>query len=303
MHLVPKTQKQKHSLELLSNPSMPYVVVTGPAGTGKTALACQAAVESLAEERYQRLIITRPAVAAEEDLGYLPGSAQKKLKPYLQSMLDSLEQHLSKDKVRRMQNEGTLEIAPLSFMRGRTLEKSFIIADEMQNATWGQMKMILTRLGKGSKLVITGDPEQSDLGPRNMNGLVQLMGRIEVEQDELQCLRIVKLDDVDVVRHEAVAEILRLCSTTDEAKAMVGAVMRKGPRLPSTLPCSNGGGDQGAHRVSYSLLMVAVVVVVAVVNTSGPTMDNEAPRHAYIHNHTHRVENDGASDYRSLALG
>ena len=207
--LRPVTLNQQLYLDQLKSP-LPYVVVTGPAGTGKTVLACQEAVDALLDERFKRLVITRPAVATGEDLGYLPGNAEGKLKPYLQPVLDSLEQRLSKSKVNEMLQKGRIEVAVLSFMRGRTFEDCFVIADEMQNASWDQMKMVLTRLGKGSKMVITGDPAQSDLrGHRHSkSGLEELVTRVGTQ--EMQHLRVIKLEDVDVVRHEAVAEILQL---------------------------------------------------------------------------------------------
>lgn len=205
----PKTMNQELYLDQLQS-CMPYVVVTGPAGSGKTALACVAAVDAMIAKEYQRLVITRPAVTGDEDLGYLPGDAQVKLKPFMQPIIDALEQCLSKAEVQQMEKDGRIVIAPLSFMRGRTLKDSFVIADEMQNATWDQLKLVLTRLGEGSKMVITGDLQQSDLRGRAESGLLQLLKRVEAETTELEYLRLIKLENEDVVRHAAVAEILKL---------------------------------------------------------------------------------------------
>ena len=208
--LKPNSPNQELCLSLLQS-RMPYVVVTGPAGTGKTAMACQEAVHGLKSERFKRLVITRPAVSADEDLGYLPGDAQGKLKPYMQPILDALERGFTTFEVMDMQKHGQIEIAALSFMRGRTLEDSFIIADEMQNATWEQIKLVLTRLGRGSKMIITGDPSQSDLRGRSTSGLAELVKRIDARLPEgLEYLRLVRLEEMDVVRHEAVAEVLSL---------------------------------------------------------------------------------------------
>jgi|TARA_X000001036_G_scaffold18325_1_gene15417 phosphate starvation-inducible PhoH-like protein len=196
----PKTPGQCEYLRVIQSPK-PIVIATGPAGSGKTMFGCQVAAEKLANKECKRLILTRPIVAADEDMGYLPGEMERKMEPWIRPMMDVFENYLT-----RNQLEKHVCIEPLGFMRGRTFNDSFIIADEMQNSTPNQMKMLLTRLGDNSKMIVMGDLKQSDLGPRN--GLADLVKRIKGL--DLEYIEHVIMDDEDILRHPAVAEILKL---------------------------------------------------------------------------------------------
>ena len=181
------------------------VVGIGPAGTGKTYLAVAAAVESLNRKRVRRIILTRPAVEAGEALGFLPGDIRDKVDPYLRPLYDALEDMMPPDRVRRLIEDRVIEVAPLAYMRGRTLSDAFLILDEAQNATTAQMKMFLTRLGLNSKTVITGDKTQIDLPRPEDSGLLE----IEDVLRDVAGIDFVYLDDADVVRHRLVKEIIR----------------------------------------------------------------------------------------------
>ncbi len=181
------------------------VVGIGPAGTGKTYLAVAAAVEALNRKRIRRIILTRPAVEAGEALGFLPGDIREKVDPYLRPLYDALEDMMPPDRVRRAIEDRVIEVAPLAYMRGRTLSDAFLILDEAQNATTAQMKMFLTRLGLNSKTVITGDKTQIDLPRPEDSGLLEIE---EVLRDVVG-IDFVYLDDADVVRHRLVKEIIR----------------------------------------------------------------------------------------------
>jgi phosphate starvation-inducible PhoH-like protein len=176
----------------------------GPAGTGKTYLAVASAVASLKKGKVKKIILTRPVVEAGENLGFLPGDLKEKIDPYLIPLYDALYEMLGVTQTIAYLEKGTIEIAPLAYMRGRTLENAFIILDEAQNTTRAQMKMFLTRLGFASKMIITGDPSQTDLAKHHMSGLVQAIGLL----DKLDDIKIVTFDRIDVVRHPLVQHIL-----------------------------------------------------------------------------------------------
>ncbi len=193
----PKSYGQcKYMLALRSQ--KPIVVATGPAGTGKTMMACQLALE---QYRFKYVSLTRPIVAADEDMGYLPGDMERKMEPWTKPMYDIFEQHLSP-----MQIDRYIRIEPLGYMRGRTFTNSLIIADEMQKSTPNQMRMLLTRIGEGTKLVITGDLEQSDL--ETENGLKYLVDKLD--HLDLEYIQHVNLNEDDIHRHPAVNEILKV---------------------------------------------------------------------------------------------
>ena len=198
-----KTQGQKDYLQAIE--AHDIVVSIGPAGTGKTYLAVAKAVEALARKRVRRIILARPAVEAGESLGFLPGDLQAKVDPYLRPLYDALDDMMPSEKMQRAIESRTIEIAPLAYMRGRTLADAFIILDEAQNATGAQMKMFLTRLGVNSKVVVTGDKTQIDLPKREDSGLIQ----IERILPGIEGLAFVYLDEEDVVRHRLVREIIR----------------------------------------------------------------------------------------------
>jgi phosphate starvation-inducible PhoH-like protein len=199
----PKTSGQSEYLKLISENDI--VVGIGPAGTGKTYLAVAAAVDALSRKRVRRIVLARPAVEAGESLGFLPGDLQAKVDPYLRPLYDALEDMMPHERVQKALETRTIEIAPLAYMRGRTLADAFVILDEAQNATNAQMKMFLTRLGVNSQTVITGDKTQIDLPKREESGLVQ----IERILPGIDGIGFHYLTDSDVVRHRLVREIIK----------------------------------------------------------------------------------------------
>jgi phosphate starvation-inducible PhoH-like protein len=205
-----RSEGQRHYLESIKNNDI--VISIGPAGTGKTYLAVAAAVDAHRKNRVKRIILARPAVEAGENLGFLPGDLQEKVDPYLRPLYDALEDIMPADWVRRALEARTIEIAPLAYMRGRTLADAFVILDEAQNATTSQMKMFLTRLGLNSKVVITGDKTQIDLPRREDSGLLE----IERILKGIDGIDIVYLDAKDVVRHRLVKEIIHAYHTADD---------------------------------------------------------------------------------------
>ena len=201
--IVAKTKGQKAYVDLLQ--ANEVVFGLGPAGTGKTYVAVAKAVESLKKREVERIILSRPAVEAGERLGFLPGDMKEKVDPYLRPLYDALYDMMPADKVDRMLTSGEIEIAPLAFMRGRTLSESYVIIDEAQNTTPVQMKMVLTRLGQNSRMVITGDLSQIDLPHGQPSGLADAVGLLE----NVAGIGIIHLSGADVVRHSVVARILR----------------------------------------------------------------------------------------------
>jgi phosphate starvation-inducible PhoH-like protein len=196
----PKTPGQcKYMLALRSN--KPIVIGTGPAGSGKTMLACQIAMEHISKYPRAKVVLTRPIVAADEDMGYLPGDMDEKMEPWTRPMYDIFEQFMTHNQMDRC-----IRIEPLGYMRGRTFNQTLIIADEMQNATSNQMKMLLTRIGIETKLVVTGDLEQSDLG--SDNGLENLVYKMQCFN--LDYIEHVEMEDEDIIRHPAVKEVLSI---------------------------------------------------------------------------------------------
>jgi phosphate starvation-inducible PhoH-like protein len=201
--IVAKTAGQREYLTAIANHDI--VIGIGPAGTGKTYLAVATAVQALARKRVRRIVLARPAVEAGESLGFLPGDLQAKVDPYLRPLYDALEDMMPHDRVQRALESRTIEIAPLAYMRGRTLADAFIILDEAQNATGAQMKMFLTRLGVNSRTVVTGDKTQIDLPKREDSGLVQ----VERVLQGIDGIAFCYLQDTDVVRHRLVRDIIR----------------------------------------------------------------------------------------------
>ena len=197
----PKSPGQVELLEAIDAKNL--VLALGPAGTGKTYLAIAKAVEALEAGTIGRIVLSRPAVEAGESLGFLPGEMEDKLAPYLRPLYDALSDRLSMKRVRSLIAEGAIEIAPVGFMRGRTLNNAFVVIDEAQNCTYGQIKMLLTRLGWNSTMVVTGDPGQSDLLPE-LSGL----GPVAAKLETLPNIAVVRLADRDIVRHPLVAEML-----------------------------------------------------------------------------------------------
>ncbi len=198
----PRTKGQEKYIEALNTYDM--VVSIGPAGTGKTFLAVAKALNELLKKNVSRIILTRPAVEAGENLGFLPGDLKEKVDPYLRPLYDSLYDLMDKERVDRMIRDGVIEIAPLAYMRGRTLSNAYLLLDEAQNTTSMQMKMFLTRLGVRSKAIITGDVTQIDLSIRSTSGLVELQEIVK----EIKDISFVYLTSEDVIRHPLVKEII-----------------------------------------------------------------------------------------------
>jgi phosphate starvation-inducible PhoH-like protein len=200
-HVRPCSDNQRRLLEAIDKRNL--VVAVGPAGTGKTFLAIAKAVEALDEGKATRIVLSRPAVEAGESLGYLPGALEDKLAPYLRPLYDALSDRLGGKRLKTLLAEGIIEIAPVAYMRGRTLNNAFIVIDEAQNCTYGQLKMLLTRLGWHSTMVMTGDPDQTDL-LSGLSGLGQIADRLSTLDD----IGVIRLDDRDIVRHPLVAAML-----------------------------------------------------------------------------------------------
>ena len=179
------------------------VLALGPAGTGKTYLAVAKAVDALEAGKIHRIVLSRPAVEAGESLGFLPGDVGEKLAPYLRPLYDALTERLGTKRLKALLAEGAIEIAPVAYMRGRTLNDCFIVIDEAQNCTYGQIKMLLTRLGWRSTMVLTGDPDQTDLLP-GMSGYRDIAARLE----SVEGIAVVRLSETDIVRHPLVAGML-----------------------------------------------------------------------------------------------
>ncbi|MCS6779651.1 MAG: PhoH family protein [Geminicoccaceae bacterium] len=212
------------------------VFALGPAGTGKTYLAVAMAVSFLKQHRVERLILSRPAVEAGERLGFLPGDMKEKVDPYLRPLYDALRDMLPEGKVQMRIESGQIEIAPLAYMRGRTLSNSFVILDEAQNTTPAQMKMFLTRLGEGSRMVITGDPTQTDLPPGTTSGLADAVERLA----GIGGIATVRFDRGDIVRHPLVGAIIDAYEGTGEPVPET----RGGSRRPRRTPSSDDGQRQ-----------------------------------------------------------
>ena len=200
--VIPRSKKQKEYVRSLKTNQI--TISLGPAGTGKTYLAVAVALSMLLEKKVERIILSRPAVEAGERLGFLPGDMKDKIDPYLRPLYDSLYDLLDYDRIQRKIESGAIEIAPLAFMRGRTLKNSFAILDEAQNATETQIKMFLTRIGENSKLVINGDPSQVDLPNKNQSGLI----KSQVILKSIKEISVINFDHQDVMRHPLVTKII-----------------------------------------------------------------------------------------------
>ena len=205
-----KTLNQKKLVESMNKNDMVFAI--GPAGTGKTYTGVALAVKALKNKEVKRIILTRPAVEAGENLGFLPGDLNEKLDPYMQPLYDSLRDMIPNESLQSYLVKGTIQIAPLAFMRGRTLDNAFVILDEAQNSTHSQMKMFLTRMGKNSKFMITGDPEQIDLPKSMISGLNEALLILKNSNG----IGIIKLDEKDVIRHVLVKKIIEAYKTIEQ---------------------------------------------------------------------------------------
>ncbi len=247
----PKSEGQRRYLDAIA--ANDVVVGIGPAGTGKTYLAVVMAIDALYKKRVRKIILARPAVEAGENLGFLPGDLQEKVDPYLRPLYDALEDLIPYDRVAKSIESGAIEIAPLAYMRGRTLSDAFVILDEAQNATTAQMKMFLTRLGLNSRVVVTGDKTQIDLPRRDDSGLLQ----IERILRGIDGIEFVYLDAMDVIRHRLVKDIIRAYADADGSlergeEAAAGGDRQAGVDDPATQTAAGEGepreGEPGAGR-------------------------------------------------------
>lgn len=211
--ITPKSVKQKEYIEAIRNHDIAFGI--GPAGTGKTYLAMAMAVAAMSREQVRRIVLVRPAVEAGEKLGFLPGDLAEKVNPYLRPLYDALHDMMDYEKAANLIARGAIEVAPLAFMRGRTLNDAFVILDEAQNTTREQMKMFLTRLGLGSKAVITGDITQIDLPENKASGLVEAISLLK----GIDGIRLVFFTNRDVVRHRLVQEIIQAYERLEKGKA------------------------------------------------------------------------------------
>tara|TARA_Y100000590_G_scaffold244358_1_gene274619 strand:+ start:1338 stop:2348 length:1011 start_codon:yes stop_codon:yes gene_type:complete len=209
--VIPRTKKQKEYVQALK--ASQIIMSLGPAGTGKTYLAVAAALSMLLEKKVERIILSRPAVEAGERLGFLPGDMKEKIDPYLRPLYDSLHDLFDYDRIQKKIESGEIEIAPLAFMRGRTLKNSFAILDEAQNATKTQIKMFLTRIGENSKLVVNGDPSQIDLPNKSHSGLIESQRILKGIKE----ISIINFDHNDVIRHPLVTKIVEAYNTNDKS--------------------------------------------------------------------------------------
>ena len=205
--IYPRNRAQETYLLTLSDTGKDVVFGIGPAGTGKTLIAVLTAVKLFKEGVIDKIIVTRPAVSVDEDLGFLPGTLEQKMAPWTRPVFDVLRDYFTSQEITGMIDEGVIEIAPLAYMRGRTFKRAFIVADEMQNSTASQMKMLLTRLGEGSKMAVTGDLNQADR--MNDNGLIDFINQLQRHKNASR-LAYVTFNHADIERHEAVKEVLQV---------------------------------------------------------------------------------------------
>ncbi len=213
--ITPKSIVQKLYIDLIRDFDIVFAI--GPAGTGKTYLAMAMAVSSLLDKKVNRIVLARPAVEAGEKLGFLPGDLAEKVNPYLRPLYDALFDMIDFDKASALIHKGVIEVAPLAFMRGRTLNDSFVILDEAQNTTSEQMKMFLTRLGFGSKAVITGDITQIDLPHDKTSGLIE----VEIILKKIEAIKFLRFSEIDVVRHPLVQDVIRAYNHMDRGKKRI----------------------------------------------------------------------------------
>lgn len=235
----PKTQNQINYVKCLNEESSKIIVATGPAGTGKTLFACLKAIDLLSKHEINKVIITRPVVTVEEELGFLPGNIVSKMDPWTRPIFDLFLEYYSKKELDNMVHENQIEISPLAFMRGRTFKNAFVIADEMQNSSPNQMKMLTTRIGTNSKMVITGDMQQSDLTTNN--GLSELIQKIKIYDNEHasssieKMIHLITLDVGDIERSEVVKKIIEIYNfkkvENDKALVTVQNIKERKPEL------------------------------------------------------------------------
>lgn len=211
----PRNLTQARLLKAIQNEKNHIIFALGPAGSGKSYLVAKHAIQSLMEGKVDKIVITRPTVANGENIGYLPGNLEEKMEPWVLPIYDVFMEHqgITKNEIRNLTAKGTIEIAPFSFMRGRSLKNSIIIADEMQNATIDQMKMLLTRIGEGSKILITGDLEQTDLDRKRIeSGLQHFLKAFNLYENDKEGIEVINFSKNEIVRHPIISKILDIYS-------------------------------------------------------------------------------------------
>ena len=257
---IPRGENQQKYVDHLSNPYTSIVFGIGPAGCGKTLFACCSAIQSFKSGNITKIILTRPVVSVEEDLGFLPGDILRKMDPWLQPLFDVFLEHYTQSELDTMIERGVIEIAPLGYMRGRTFKNVFILADEMQNSSPMQMKMLLTRIGEGSKMVVTGDLQQSDWNVKNsykgygkktddMNGLADFMGKFSCESDTDVCdIGLVEMTANDVERSQVVRRILKIYDDVERLQKVNDIQERSGRTLFGRISNNIPENDVGVCR-------------------------------------------------------
>jgi phosphate starvation-inducible protein PhoH and related proteins len=240
-----KTQNQRKLVQAINKADMVFAV--GPAGTGKTYTAVACAVRALKNKEVKRIVLTRPAVEAGENLGFLPGDLKEKLDPYLMPLYDALRDMIPTDKLADMLENGIIEIAPLAFMRGRTLDKAFVILDEAQNTTTMQMKMFLTRMGLTARFAITGDMSQIDLPHKQRSGLGYALDVLK----DVSGIEVVRLTQNDVIRHKLVKSIIAAFETAEEAEKVKKEAEKEARELERKNYVSNGHQENGDKNNKY----------------------------------------------------
>ena len=235
--IAPKGATQKKYVDLVRANDIVFAV--GPAGTGKTYLAMALAVRALLDKQVRRIILTRPAVEAGERLGFLPGTLEEKVDPYLRPLFDALHDMLDPERLTRLMADDIIEVAPLAFLRGRTLNESFIVLDEAQNTTPAQMKMFLTRMGFGAKVVITGDITQTDLPAGQRSGLSDALSLVR----DIRGIGRIEFSDADVVRHPLVAALIRAYDARDRARFEAREARHADGTGPSAAPPKDAAGE------------------------------------------------------------
>ena len=212
VHIIPRNTSQETYLELLKNPRKHIIFAIGPAGTGKTMLGVQWAIKQLKEGVIDKIVVTRPAVSVDEEHGFLPGTLNQKMEPWTRPIFDVFQEYYHPKEIAAMLEDGVLEISPLAYMRGRTFKNAYIVADEMQNATPSQMKMLLTRIGEGSRMVVTGDLNQADR-PKE-NGLLEFCS-LYGQGGDYRMIAMARFETKDIERHPVVKEILSIYKELD----------------------------------------------------------------------------------------
>jgi phosphate starvation-inducible PhoH-like protein len=255
----PKTPNQSQYVKFLNDPKTDIVVAIGPAGTGKTALACSNAIAQFKSGVYEKIIITRPVVAVEdEELGFLPGNINKKMEPWTRPVFDIFQEHYSKKEIDALIQNNKIEIAPLAYMRGRTFKNTFIIADEMQNSSPGQMLMLLTRIGLFSKMVITGDLQQSDKTSQSniKNGLYDFIQKFrnflsQTKKETINSTRIqlVELDAGDIERHPVILTLLDIYNDKPKTRTTQNLTVTNSTLAPNQEPLNTSNNNEDFNTV------------------------------------------------------